>query len=108
MAFLPDPVEPTVAGMRSQLPGDRVVWLLRWEGEPPVERKPGAPELDATRDLSLYMIVHPNCGVFARGEKSVVAVTAQSSRESGPPMGAQAEGERFLKLSDLVAMAKSS
>jgi hypothetical protein len=104
LAFLPDPVQPIVDRMRASLPTSRSVWLLQWQGAPR-ETKPGAPR-SATIDPTLYNVVHPNSGVFAQGDKAVVAVTAQAGHDDGPARYAQAEGERFARLSDLVAHAR--
>ncbi|HET6531885.1 MAG TPA: hypothetical protein VFH03_14945 [Actinoplanes sp.] len=100
--FRPDPIEPTVAAMRSQLPAGPAVWLLRWQREPPPTRKPGAPADDPSSDKSLYRVVHPNCGVFAQGARGVLAVTARP----GIPWGAQHDGEQFRTLSELASKAR--
>ncbi|MFF5217482.1 hypothetical protein [Micromonospora sp. NPDC000442] len=102
-AFLPDPIEATVETMRSQLPRNPSVWLLRWQGEPAATRKPGAPAEDPTADKSLYRVVHPQCGVFAQGEHGVLAATARPE----PASGAQREAEQLHTLSDLVAKANA-
>jgi hypothetical protein len=104
--FLPGSVDPMVDAMRANLPQNPSVWLLRWQGEPPAIRKPGAPAEDATADKTLYRVVHPNSGVFTQGEDSVVAATAQDEMEAGAPQGAQLEGEKFGKLSELVTRVR--
>ncbi len=99
----PASIEATAASMRERLPENPGVWLLRWQGEPPPTRKPGARLDDPTADKSLYRPIHPNIGVFVQGEGNVVAATAQA----GPARDAQREGEQLRHLSDLVAKVKS-
>jgi hypothetical protein len=100
--FLPDPIAGKVDAMKANLPQNPSVWLLRWQGEPPPTRKPGALAEDPTVDKTLYRLVHPNAGVFAQSKDGVVAATAQVEEEAGPPQGAQSEGEKFSKLSELA------
>ncbi|MEU7610202.1 hypothetical protein [Micromonospora sp. NPDC049204] len=102
-AFLPGDINPVLDRMRSRLPENPAVWLLRWNGEPPPTRKPGAPIQDPTADLSRYKLVHPTCGVFAQGADHVIAATAPSSY---PAYRAQKEGEQFALLSELADRAR--
>lgn len=106
-AFLPEPVAAKVDKMRAALAPDPAVWLLRWQGEPSPNRKPGVPAEDPTADKTLYRVVHPNSGVFAQGEKGVVVATSHTEEESSP-RGAQLEGEKFRKLSDLAARVRKA
>jgi hypothetical protein len=78
------------------------VWLLRWQGEPPPTRRPGAPADDPTADRSLYRVLHPACGVFAQGKGGVVAVTAPA----GSAANVQREGEQLRTLGELAARAR--
>lgn len=104
-AFLPDSNDPMVEKMRSSVPKGASVWLLRWEGAPPPATKPGAGK-DTSIDRARYVIVHPNCGVFVQDRAGVVAATAQN--DGFPSEGAQAEGERFARLSDLASHARTN
>jgi hypothetical protein len=104
-AFLPDSNDPMVEKMRSHLPKGASVWLLRWEAAPPPASKPGAPR-STSIDPTRYVIVHPNCGVFVQTPAGAVAATAQN--DGLPSEGAQAEGERFARLSDLASHARKN
>jgi hypothetical protein len=104
-AFLPDSDDRAVEKMRSDLPKGASVWLLRWEGAPPPAPKPGAPK-STSIDPTRYVIVHPNCGVFVETPAGVVAATAQNDGLLSE--GAQAEGERFARLSDLASHARKN
>ena len=42
-----------------------------------------------------------------QGKTGVVAPAAQVEEEAGPPMGARLEGEKFSKVSELVAYLRS-
>jgi hypothetical protein len=102
-SFLPDDIDPVIDRMRAHLPANPAVWLVRWNGEPPPTRKPGAPAKDPTADPTRYRLVHPLCGVFIQGPGHVLAATGLPSY---PAYGAQVEGERFALLSDLAARAR--
>lgn len=103
VAFLPTPLDPIIRRMRDSLPRIPAIWLLKWEGEPPPAPKPGA--ISTSVDPRFYVLVHANCGVFVQGIDGVVAATAQNGVGS---RYAQADGERFTKLSYLAAHARTS
>jgi hypothetical protein len=101
-AFRPDPIAPAVDAMRANMPAKLGVWLLRWEGEESSARKPGAPRNSSTSDKNLYVVVHPDCGIFVETEDGVVS----ASGPSRPGAAAQSEAESYRTLGDLVARAK--
>lgn len=108
-AFLPDSTGPVIEEMRAAIPVDGAIWLIRWQGEPPIAPKPGVSK-DNTVDPTMYATVHPNSGVFVQGANGVIAATAQTT-DGGRTItatGAQAEGERFASLVDLAAHARNS
>jgi hypothetical protein len=110
-AFLPDSTAPMVEQMLADIPKGQAVWLLRWEGEPPPVRKPGAGKgMDPSVDPTLYVTVHPNAGVFVQGASRVISATAQlwGDGTPGTATGAQAEAEEFAALADLAAHARKS
>lgn len=88
-----------IAGTMDSFPPARGVWLLRWQGEPSRQRKPGAPRISSGQDPALYRTVHPNCGVFVQGPEHVEAPSAQDDTSGH---GAQAEAERFTTLAELA------
>ncbi len=91
-----------VAGRMDSFPPERGIWLLRRQGEPAKDRKPGAPRVDPAQDLSLYRTVHPNCGILVPGPEHVEAPSAQDDTSGH---GAQAEAERFATLAELAGHA---
>ncbi|MFG1913463.1 hypothetical protein [Micromonospora sp. NPDC048898] len=99
--FLPEPVDPVVDAMRSTLPKGPAVWLLQWEGSLATPTKPGAPS-NPSVDLSMYVTVHPNTGVFIQGPQGVVAATAQEKHDGLSARGAEAEGQRFATVNELA------
>lgn len=100
----PTVIDGKVRRMRADLPDQPGVWLLRWQGEVPEDRKPGVPP-SRTEDPALYRTIHPNCGVFVqRGAR----VEAPGSQDVGRPRDAQAEAERFPTLAALADHAVSS
>ncbi|BBH71319.1 hypothetical protein ACTI_80040 [Actinoplanes sp. OR16] len=99
VSFLPEPIAPLVGRMHADVPRGPAVWLLKWQGRPAPDRKPGAPRRDPTADLGLYNIVHYNCAILVDGpDRHVVSAIAQD----GDPFGAQAEAESYPDLDTLI------
>ena len=106
--FLSSP--ETADAMKAQLPDGYGVYFLNQKVLPPLaSRKPGSRSVDESRFFRLAS----SQGLFVQGEDGLVnpvspvgtpGIGLDGQLEAAPPRDAAvAEGERFTKLSDLVA-----
>ena len=97
----PDSVEPMVRSLNEGIPEEAAVWLLRWQGEPPVSTKAGGPKRNPVADPRYYSVTHPNVGVLVNTAGGVRSAVGPSSvAHNGTTARREAEG--FANLTTLT------